>query len=163
MSWPRKRLTSIYTPIVAGLSLRPNIVKNTNVLSICSTRILLSFNYLSGHTKTLNYIKQTTEQRKRVRMVSKPRGWMLILLFSPLVAILLIGILNFNNAWAQGEQKPEDYVIRRIDVWGLFYRLMVAAFVVGSVVQGSIVYVCWRFRESNPKNRVREPLEGAHQ
>jgi heme/copper-type cytochrome/quinol oxidase subunit 2 len=53
--------------------------------------------------------------------------------------------------------------IRRIDVWGLFYRLMVAAFVVGSVVQGSIVYVCWRFRESNPKNRVRESLEGAHQ
>jgi hypothetical protein len=117
---------------------------------------------LTGHAKTLNYIRQTTEQRKRVRMVSKPRGWMLFLLFSPLVAILVIGILNFNNASAQGEQNPEDYVIRRIDVWGLFYRLMVAAFVVGSVVQGCIVYVCWRFRESNPKNRIREPLEGAH-
>jgi len=78
------------------------------------------------------------------------------------VAILVIGILNFNNASAQGEQNPEDYVIRRIDIWGLFYRLMVAAFVVGSIVQGSIVYVCWRFRESNPKNRVREPLEGTH-
>ena len=96
-------------------------------------------------------------------MVSKPRGWMLFLLFSPLMAILVIGILNFNNASAQGEQDPEDYVIRRVDVWGLFYRLMVAAFVVGSVVQGSIVYVCWRVRESNPKNRVRESLEGAHQ
>jgi hypothetical protein len=120
--------------------------------------------YLSDHTKTLNYIRQTTEQRKRVRMGSKPRGWMLFLLFSPLVAILVIGILNFNSASAQGQgQNPEQYVIRRIDVWGLFYRLMVAAFVVGSVVQGSIVYVCWRFRESNPKNRVRESLEGAHQ
>jgi heme/copper-type cytochrome/quinol oxidase subunit 2 len=97
-------------------------------------------------------------------MGSKPRGWMLFLLFSPLVAILVIGILNFNSASAQGQgQNPEQYVIRRIDVWGLFYRLMVAAFVVGSVVQGSIVYVCWRFRESNPKNRVRESLEGAHQ
>ena len=96
-------------------------------------------------------------------MVSKPRGWMLFLLFSPLVAILVISILNFDNVSAQGEQDPEDYVIRRVDVWGLFYRLMVAAFVVGSVVQGSIVYVCWRFRESNPKNRVRESLEGAHQ
>ena len=95
-------------------------------------------------------------------MGSKPRGWMLFLLFSPLVAILVIGILNFNSASAQGEQDTEDYVIRRVDVWGLFYRLMVAAFVVGSVVQGSIVYVCWRFRESNPKNTIREPLEGAH-
>ena len=96
-------------------------------------------------------------------MGSKPRGWMLFLLFSPLVAILVISILNFNSASAQGEQDAEDLVIRRVDVWGLFYRLMVAAFVVGSVVQGSIVYVCWRFRESNPKNRVRESLEGAHQ
>lgn len=96
-------------------------------------------------------------------MGSKPRGWMLFLLFSPLVAILVIGILNFNNASAQGQgQNPEQYVLRRIEIWGLFYRLMVAAFVVGSVVQGCIVYVCWRFRESNPKNTVREPLEGAH-
>jgi len=41
----------------------------------------------------------------------------------------------------------------------LFYRLMVAAFVVGAVVQGAIVYVCWRFRESHKKNRLRE-IEG---
>ncbi len=94
-------------------------------------------------------------------MGSKPRGWMLFLLFSPLLAILVISILNFNNASAAGEQNPQQYVLRRIDIWGLFYRLMVAAFVVGAVVQGCIVYVCWRFRESNPKNRVREPLEGA--
>ena len=95
--------------IVAGLSyIITNIVKNTNVMFHCSTRKILSFTCLSGHTKTLNYIRQTTEQRKRVRMVSKPRGWMLFLLFSPLVAILVIGILNFNNASAQGEQDPED-------------------------------------------------------
>ena len=43
-------------------------------------------------------------------MGSKPRGWMLFLLFSPLVAILVIGILNFNNASAQGQgQNPEQY------------------------------------------------------
>lgn len=91
-------------------------------------------------------------------MVLKPKGWMLILLFSPLMAIIIISILNFNNASAQN---PEQYVLRRVEIWGLFYRLMVAAFLVGSVVQGTIIYVCWRFRESNPKNRVREPLEGA--
>jgi heme/copper-type cytochrome/quinol oxidase subunit 2 len=91
-------------------------------------------------------------------MVLKPKGWMLILLFSPLVAIIVISILNFNNASAQN---PEQYVIRRVEIWGLFYRLMVAAFLVGSVVQGTIIYVCWRFRESSSKNRVREPIEGA--
>ncbi len=94
-------------------------------------------------------------------MVLKPKGWMLILLFSPLVAIIVISTLNFNNVFAADEQNPNQYVIRRVEIWGLFYRLMVAAFVVGAVVQGSIVYVCWRFRESNPKNRVREPIEGA--
>jgi len=36
---------------------------------------------------------------------------------------------------------------------------MVAAFVVGAVVQGAIVYVCWRFRESHKRNRIRE-IEG---
>jgi cytochrome b len=150
-------------PIVTMLSLLlPTLLRIGSNIPL-STPKILSFTYLSDHTKTLNYIRQTTEQRKRVRMGSKPRGWMLFLLFSPVVAILVIGILNFNDASAQGEQNAEQYVVRRIDIWGLFYRLMVAAFVVGSVVQGSIVYVCWRFRESNPKNRVRESLEGAHQ
>jgi heme/copper-type cytochrome/quinol oxidase subunit 2 len=95
-------------------------------------------------------------------MVSKPREWMLILLFLPLFTIMVIGFLNIKPASAQSDQNAEQYVIRRGEIWGLFYRLMVAAFVVGAVVQGSIVYVCWRFRESNPKNRIREPLEGAH-
>jgi heme/copper-type cytochrome/quinol oxidase subunit 2 len=75
---------------------------------------------------------------------------------------MVIGFLNIKPASAQSDQNAEQYVIRRVEIWGLFYRLMVAAFVVGAVVQGSIVYVCWRFRESNPKNRIREPLEGAH-
>jgi heme/copper-type cytochrome/quinol oxidase subunit 2 len=95
-------------------------------------------------------------------MVSKSREWMLILLFLPLFTIMVIGFLNIKTASAQSDQNAEQYVIRRVEIWGLFYRLMVAAFVVGAVVQGSIVYVCWRFRESNPKNRIREPLEGAH-
>jgi len=95
-------------------------------------------------------------------MVSKSREWMLILLFLPLFTIMVIGFLNIKTASAQSDQNAEQYVIRRVEIWGLFYRLMVAAFVVGAVVQGSIVYVCWRFRESNPKNRIREPLEWAH-
>jgi heme/copper-type cytochrome/quinol oxidase subunit 2 len=49
-----------------------------------------------------------------------------------------------------------------VEIWALFYRGMVAAFVVGAVVQGSIIYVAWRFREGNKKNLPREPMGGAH-
>ena len=79
--------------------------------------------------------------------------WLLLLLFSPLVVLALS---SFDNVFAQ---ESEEYVIRRVEIWALFYRLMVAAFVVGAVVQGAIVYVCWRFRESHKKNRIRE-IEG---
>jgi len=44
-----------------------------------------------------------------------------------------------------------ETVIRRAEIWGLFYRMMVAAFVVGAMVQGLNVYLCWRFRESHPR------------
>lgn len=76
--------------------------------------------------------------------------WLIFLLFSPLVVIVLS---SFDSVFAQ---ESEQYVIRRVEIWALFYRLMVAAFVVGAVVQGVIVYVCWRFRESHKKNRIRE-------
>ena len=76
-------------------------------------------------------------------------------MFSPVVGLMLFSLID--SAFAQSS---EEYVVRRIEIWGLFYRLMVVAFVVGSVVQGVIVYICWRFGESNPKNRPREPFEG---
>jgi heme/copper-type cytochrome/quinol oxidase subunit 2 len=79
--------------------------------------------------------------------------WLILLLFSPLVVIVLS---SFDNVFAQ---ESEEFVIRRVEIWALFYRLMVAAFVVGAVVQGAIVYVCWRFRESHKRNRLRE-IEG---
>ena len=41
----------------------------------------------------------------------------------------------------------------RVEIWALFYRLMVVAFVIGAVVMGTMTYVIWRFRESHPKNR----------
>ena len=44
-----------------------------------------------------------------------------------------------------------ETVIRRVEIWGLFYRMMVAAFIVGAVVQGLNVYISWRFRESHPR------------
>ena len=86
-------------------------------------------------------------------MSPKSNLWLILLLFSPLVVIVLS---SFGNVFAQ---ESEQFVIRRVEIWALFYRLMVAAFVVGAVVQGAIVYVCWRFRESHKKNRLRE-IEG---
>ena len=80
--------------------------------------------------------------------------WLLLLLFSPVVLVILS---SFDNVFAQEE--AQQFVERRVEIWALFYRLMVAAFVVGAVVQGAIVYVCWRFRESNKKNRIKE-IEG---
>jgi len=79
--------------------------------------------------------------------------WLLLLLFSPVVLVILS---SFDNVFAQESQQ---FVERRVEIWALFYRLMVAAFVVGAVVQGAIVYVCWRFRESHKQNRIRE-IEG---
>ena len=86
-------------------------------------------------------------------MSPKSNIWLLFLLLSPLVIVVLS---SFDTVFAQ---ESEEYVVRRVEIWALFYRLMVAAFVVGAVVQGSIVYVIWRFRESHKKNKVRE-IEG---
>jgi heme/copper-type cytochrome/quinol oxidase subunit 2 len=88
-------------------------------------------------------------------MKAKSNGLMLILMFSPVVGLMLFSLIDSTFA-----QSSEEVIVRRVEIWGLFYRLMVVAFVVGSVVQGVIVYICWRFGESNPKNRPREPFEG---
>ncbi len=52
-----------------------------------------------------------------------------------------------------------EAVIRRVEIWGLFYRMMVAAFIVGAVVQGVLIYIAWRFRESNKRFKVK-PAQG---
>jgi heme/copper-type cytochrome/quinol oxidase subunit 2 len=71
-----------------------------------------------------------------------------MLLLIPVIAVSLLGI---DSAFAQ--ETPQNYIIHRIQIWALFYRLMVVAFVIGAVVMGSIAYVVWRFRESHPKNK----------
>ena len=85
----------------------------------------------------------------------------IVLILIPVVAVSLIGI---NSAFAQ--QSAGKYISARIEIWGLFYRLMVIAFVIGAVVMGTMAYVVWRFRESHPKNRVditpARPEGGTH-
>jgi heme/copper-type cytochrome/quinol oxidase subunit 2 len=85
------------------------------------------------------------------------KSWLLL----AVVFLLIISFLSLAEyALAQGS--AEKYVVRRVEVWSTFYRLMVVAFVVGAVVQGSIVYIIWRFRESNKKNQPRGSMESAH-
>jgi heme/copper-type cytochrome/quinol oxidase subunit 2 len=72
----------------------------------------------------------------------------IILLLIPVIAVSLLGI---NSAFAQ--ESTQNYIIHRIEIWSLFYRLMVVAFVIGAVVMGTMFYIVWRFRESHPKNR----------
>ena len=69
---------------------------------------------------------------------------LLIFIFSSMAVIGIQSILQIVYAAEGGET-----VIRRVEIWGLFYRMMVAAFIVGAVVQG--LNVSWRFRESNPR------------
>ena len=72
----------------------------------------------------------------------------IMLLLIPIVAVTLLGI---DSAFAQ--ETTQNYIIHRIEIWSLFYRLMVVAFVIGAVVMGTMFYIVWRFRESHPKNR----------
>ena len=69
-----------------------------------------------------------------------------------LVLIPVLTLLGVNSA-AFAQETTERYLSARIEIWALFYRLMVVAFVIGAVVMGTMTYVIWRFRESHPKNR----------
>lgn len=83
-------------------------------------------------------------------MASNITFWRTVL-FSVL-PILTISIISITIEIAYGQSSNSTtYVLRRVAIWDLFYRGMVAAFIVGAIVQGCIVYVAWRFRESNTK------------
>lgn len=103
---------------------------------------------------------QPTNKKGVMKLQSK---YWILLAFLPLFAILYVSY--FEQVFGQEESSVSDptadsYIIRQVEVWGLFYRMMVAAFIVGAVVQGVILYVCWRYRESHKRNRFAEqPLE----
>jgi hypothetical protein len=69
------------------------------------------------------------------------------------IPMFILVILNLTVGPVFAQESTQNYLIRRVAIWDLFYRGMVAAFVVGALVQGSIIYVAWRFRESNKKNK----------
>ena len=78
----------------------------------------------------------------------------ILLAFLPILTILYVSF--FEQVFAQETRSPEGYVLRNVEVWGLFFRMMVAAFIVGAIVQGVILYVCIRYRETHKKNQFSE-------
>ena len=71
--------------------------------------------------------------------------------------LIVIGYVSIfgNNFIDVSAQEAEELIVRRVAIWDLFYQGMIAAFVVGALVQGTLIYIYWRFRESNPKNKPR--------
>ncbi len=61
---------------------------------------------------------------------------------------ILVIIPSLEYAFAQDE--PGKYLDLRTVIWNLFFRMMVVAFTIGAVVSGTMVWLVWRFRESNP-------------
>ena len=95
-------------------------------------------------------------------ILSRSNVGLLLFMVSPLVAVFVLSLV-IAPAFAQesSSSQAQQYLNRRVEIWALFYRGMIAAFVVGAVVQGSIIYVGWRFREGHPKNIIpRQPGEG---
>ncbi|MEM4286142.1 MAG: hypothetical protein QW684_08085 [Candidatus Nitrosocaldus sp.] len=50
----------------------------------------------------------------------------------------------------------EDVVNRSALAWGLFYKMMTAAFIVGAIVQGTLVYIIFKFKEKKVKQKAVE-------
>src|ERR671934_1844210 len=94
-------------------------------------------------------------------ILSRSNLGLLVLVLSPLAVIFILSFVIAPAFAQESSSQAQQYLNRRVEIWALFYRGMIAAFVVGAVVQGSIIYVWWRFREGHPKNKLREPTEDA--
>lgn len=62
---------------------------------------------------------------------------------------MMLMMVGVNVAMAATE--PGEYLDRRVEIWNLFFRMMVVAFTIGAVVSGTLIWLIWRFRESHPK------------
>jgi hypothetical protein len=87
--------------------------------------------------------------------LSRSNLGLVLAILCPLAAIFILSLVigpAFAQESSSSSSQAQQYLNRRVEIWALFYRGMIAAFVVGAVVQGSIIYVWWRFREGHPKN-----------
>ncbi|WOV93390.1 MAG: heme transporter CcmC [Candidatus Nitrosoabyssus spongiisocia] len=66
------------------------------------------------------------------------------------VLALLIITPTIHSVFAASDE-PGQYLDRRVEIWNLFFRMMTIAFVIGSVISGTLIWLIYRFRESHPK------------
>ena len=71
-----------------------------------------------------------------------------------LVVLALFPQIHFANAQLGQKTSEKQYINLRAEVWNEFFRMTTAAFVVGAIVSGTMIWLVWRFRESNPKNKT---------
>jgi heme/copper-type cytochrome/quinol oxidase subunit 2 len=70
-----------------------------------------------------------------------------------LIAMVLVPQIHFANAQLGQKTSEKQYINLRAEVWNEFFRMTTAAFTVGAVVSGTMIWLVWRFRESHPKNK----------
>jgi len=68
-----------------------------------------------------------------------------------LVLIFTIILILPNIQYVFAQDAAGEYLDRRAEIWNLFFRMMTVAFTIGAVVSGTMVWLIWRFRESNPQ------------
>jgi len=68
-----------------------------------------------------------------------------------LLVVFTILVIVPTLDYVLAQEEPGEYLDRRVVIWNLFFRMMVVAFTIGAVVSGTMVWLCLRFRESNPK------------
>lgn len=71
------------------------------------------------------------------------------------VVALMVVVMSVNLSYA-ATAEPGEYLDRRTEIWNLFFRMMVVAITIGAVVSGTLIWLIWRFRESNPKAKPTE-------
>ncbi len=67
-----------------------------------------------------------------------------------LLVVFTILVIIPTLDYVLAQEEPGEYLDRRVVIWNLFFRMMVVAFTIGAVVAGTMVWLIWRFRESNP-------------
>ena len=73
------------------------------------------------------------------------------------IGVLAVMVVMFSiNIALAATDEPGEYLDRRVEIWNLFFRMMVVAFTIGAVVSGTLIWLIWRFRESNPKVKPTE-------
>jgi heme/copper-type cytochrome/quinol oxidase subunit 2 len=87
-----------------------------------------------------------------------------------LIALVLVPQMHFAHAQLTQKVGEKQYINLRAEVWNEFFRMTTAAFVVGAIVSGTMIWLVWRFRESSPKNKtptrwehLEDPTAGSYE